>query len=180
MKNLVEGNLSNILARIIHESAAWKGSRDRLQEALCALALAAAVCAAWANSLDAALVLDDLHNIRGNPHIQHLWPPDALFCAPDPSSLGGRPVGHFSFALSHALSGGALWGHHAFNLAVHLAAVLLVFALFLRVLSGPGRMEKRPALFTAFAGAAVFGLHPVQTEAVTYLTQRLESMAAML
>jgi len=88
---------------------------------------------------------------------------------------GGRPVVDFSLALNYAASGADAWGYHAVNIAIHLATVLLVFAFTLRTLQLAGVSRVRgPAL----AVAGVFALHPLQSQAVSYVSQRAESLAS--
>ncbi|WP_341676689.1 tetratricopeptide repeat protein [Niveibacterium sp. SC-1] len=84
---------------------------------------------------------------------------------------GIRPLLKLSYALNASLSA-APPGYHLVNLALHLGNSLMVFALLQR---WPGT----PLSLTAtFAGAAVFALHPAQTEAVTYLAGRSVSLMA--
>lgn len=84
------------------------------------------------------------------------------------SMPGIRPVLKLSYALNWQ-SGLGLAGFHAVNLAIHLANTLLTCALLGRLAAPP------PA---AFVAALVFALHPVQTEAVTYVSGRSASLAA--
>jgi len=72
-------------------------------------------------------------------------------------------------------------GYHAVNILLHLVAVFLVWALLRRVLRGylsddigHDRVET-----IAWLGAAVFALHPLQTQAVTYIVQRAEVLASL-
>ena len=78
---------------------------------------------------------------------------------------------YLSLAVNYRFSGLNPASYHAFNIAVHLAAGLMVFAL----LSGLFSLSRRAAL----AGALFFVLHPVQTQAVTYVIQRAASLGAL-
>src|SRR6185295_14094342 len=92
------------------------------------------------------------------------------------SQPGIRPLLKLSVALNHA-SGWGLAGFHAVNLAVHAGNVLLAMWLLRRVasvLEGDDVDRRR----VAWLAAAVFALHPVQTEAVTYLSGSSTSLAA--
>src|SRR5262249_43374502 len=80
-----------------------------------------------------------------------------------------RPVVLPSFALDRAVFGGAPWGFHLTNLLLHVAAAWLVLRLAEAVGLGAG---------AAFAAAALFLAHPVQTEAVTYVSGRTDVLAA--
>lgn len=86
-----------------------------------------------------------------------------------------RPMLKVSYTLNW-LSGSGLFGFHLFNLAVHIINTLLVYFISLRFLSGK---ELQPYKNAAFIAALLFGLHPVQTEAVTYICGRSVSLMAM-
>lgn len=70
-------------------------------------------------------------------------------------------------------------GYHVVNVGIHVAAALLVFGLVRRLLRRLGRSgaedESTPTAFVVVAGWA---LHPLQTESVTYVSQRAEALAA--
>jgi Flp pilus assembly protein TadD len=135
-------------------------------------AVAAAACAAYATSLRGAFLFDDLPYIVDNPAVRRLWPPTALTW----NSL--RPLTFYSFAVSHALSGYDVWAYHVMNLAVHVAAALALFGVARRALLLPrvGLADDEAAL-TAFVVALLWSVHPLNTESVTYVIQRAESMA---
>jgi Tfp pilus assembly protein PilF len=128
---------------------------------------------AYANSFSGPLVLDDLDSIANNPTIRHWstapWPPIGL-------TTTGRPILNLSLALNYAVSGTAVWSYHGLNLAIHLLAGLTLFGIVRRTLAAWGA----PASVTsACAVALLWVLHPLQTEAVTYIIQRAESLMGM-
>jgi hypothetical protein len=103
----------------------------------------------------------------------------------DPTVLGNavnfvrtRPVGYLSFSMSHKLAD--LFGfvfpwdvtiyYRIPNVAIHVLAATAVFWLT-RELTGRRLM--------AGVAGALFLVHPIQTQAVTYITQRFESQAAL-
>lgn len=95
-----------------------------------------------------------------------------------------RPVSYASFALNHYLGGLDVRGYHAFNICIHLANAVLVYCLVLLAVKTPyfRLMNKddhsfTPPLIVAFFSAAFFVCHPLQTQAVTYVTQRFASFA---
>ena len=134
--------------------------------------LCVAVLAAYANALGASFQFDDWAVIVDEPRVASL----SAFWASMP---GIRPLLKLSYALGNEAGFGAV-GFHAVNVAIHLGAALLVFALLRRLLrtdAAPGaawREELGP-----LAGALVFALHPAQTEAVTYVSGRSTSLAAL-
>jgi len=124
--------------------------------------IVAAVVIAYANGLDGPFILDDYAAIAGNSSIRDLWNPAVLTPAPE-LPVSGRPVANVSFALSYAIGGLSERGYHAANIAIHLACVLLLFGLLRRTLSTG-----------ALVAALIWAVHPLNTEAVDYITQRTE------
>src|SRR5262249_21061009 len=131
---------------------------------LAAAVLVAAGALAYANSFGGPFVLDDLLSIRDNPHVRALWPPSHWLALEPQSSLSGRPLVTLSMALCYAAGGLDVRVFHALNVALHLLNGVLLLAL-LRAHVGPR---------AAFAGALLWTLHPLNTDAVDYLTQRTE------
>jgi protein O-mannosyl-transferase len=92
-----------------------------------------------------------------------------------------RPVAMATLAANYAVGGLDPWGYHLVNLVVHLAAALVLYALIgrtLRLPEMPDRYRSRAADL-AFAAAAVWVVHPLTTQAVTYVIQRMESLMAL-
>ncbi|MDM7914915.1 MAG: tetratricopeptide repeat protein, partial [Candidatus Eisenbacteria bacterium] len=81
-----------------------------------------------------------------------------------------RPVTTFSFAVDHLIAGNAPWLPHLGNLLLHAAATLFWTALL-------RRLFRSDAL--AFATGALFAVHPLHTEAVTWVSGRAELLAAV-
>lgn len=93
-----------------------------------------------------------------------------------------RPLLFWSLAANHWLGGTHAFGYHAFNLAVHMSAGLLLFGVTHRSLRSPvfsARFSAETARNIAFVVALLWCVHPLTTQAVTYLIQRAESMASM-
>jgi len=132
--------------------------------------------AAYANSFSGPFIFDDASSIPDNPHIRRLWPLWQVMSAPPQSTIAGRPLVCLSLALNYALDGLNVRGYHAFNLAIHLLSALLLSGIVRRTLLNPvfgGRFEQA-APWLAAASATIWMIHPLQTEAVTYIVQRTE------
>ena len=154
--------------------------RDTHARHLLALAvLVVAVCLAYANSLNGAYLFDDLPSIPDNPTIRNLSHLRSVLSPPhgEGITVEGRPILNLSFAVNYALVGTAVQSYHILNLTIHLLACLLLFELVRRVLE-----ERRfsHAMGVATVASLFWGLHPLQTESVSYLVQRAESLMGCL
>jgi len=136
---------------------------------------------AYHNSFSGPFIFDDLDSIPENPHMRRLWPIGEALSPPVRSLVGGRPIVNFSLALNYAMGGLAVWGYHALNLTIHLLAALTLFGLVRRTLLQPGLRERFGAAadWVALAVAVIWTVHPLQTEAVTYVSQRCESLMGL-
>lgn len=133
------------------------------------LLLVVVTAAVYANSLHNEFLFDDLETIveaqgrGGSGQLTQLF-----------SLLRGnpayRPIRSASYAFDYALSGLDPWGYHVSNIAYHTLSAIVVFliaqSLFNRLI---------PALFAAI----LFAVHPIQTEAVTYLSGRRDVLSGL-
>ena len=134
-------------------------------------AAVAFVLAIWAYSpaINGEFVFDDLHL----PIMQT----NALYI-PLVNFLGLRPILMFTYWLNLKSSGMQPFEYHAVNLFFHLAASSLLFFVVRKILELSAIVNPQRTLLSALCGS-VFLLHPMQTEAVSYIAQRGESMGAM-
>ncbi|MDX1945830.1 MAG: tetratricopeptide repeat protein [Pirellulaceae bacterium] len=138
--------------------------------------LVVAGVAAYANSFQGVLVFDDLGEIQENPAIRQLWPPwQALSRSKE---FPVRPVPYWTFALNYALSGSNLFSYHLVNLSIHLGSACLLMGVVRRTLAREksGRIFAESATWLAIFVALLWLVHPLQTQAVTYVYQRIESL----
>jgi tetratricopeptide (TPR) repeat protein len=137
-------------------------------------------CLVYANSLRSPFVFDDLHNFIENPYTQikevsakNLW------YAATRSPSGNRWLPNVSFALNYYFGERDPLGYHLVNLFIHLLTGFLVYFSALKTLSLPRLKEYEKYRYEAsLVAAALWMMHPLQTNAVTYLVQRMTSMAA--
>jgi len=136
---------------------------------------------AYHNSFQGPFIYDDVGNILKNRTIRHLWPMWDVLSPPPALFVGGRPVLNLSLALNCAMGGLAVWGYHALNLAVHLLAALVLFGILRRTLEREKLRDRfgAAAVWLAAAIALIWEVHPLQTEAVTYISQRCESLMGL-
>jgi len=142
------------------------------------------ICAglyAYHNSLHGPFIFDDLRAIQGNPTIRQLWPMWSVLSPPPYTPVTGRPIVNLSLAFNYAWDGLNAWGYHVFNLAIHLLAALVLYAVVRRTLLC-ARLRERygdEAPWLALAVALIWVVHPLQTESVTYITQRTELLMGL-
>jgi len=136
---------------------------------------------AYHNSFQGPFIFDDLPSIPENRHIHHLWPLGTAMSAPPSSPVAGRPVVCLTLALNYALGGLNVWGYHALNLAVHILSALVLFGILRRTFEGRELRERFGANAAWLAGAIalIWEVHPLQTESVTYIVQRTESLMSL-
>ena len=129
----------------------------------------------YANSFGAPFVFDGQDFVVENGARGRLSPPWELAAGMP------RPLVVLSFAANYRLHGPAVWGYHAVNLTCHLVGALALFGIVRRTLRTP-RLRDRfgsAADGLALTIAALWLVHPLQTQAVTYLYQRFESQMGM-
>lgn len=129
---------------------------------------------AYANSFTKVFLLDDIAWIVGNQDL-------AAGNVREYVASRGRTIPALSLVLNYRLGGLNPTGYHAFNLAVHVLAGLALYGLVRRTLLLPrfaGRYDDA-APFLAFAVALLWLVHPLTTQAVTYVIQRDESIMGM-
>jgi len=144
----------------------------------------------YSNTFKSAWQFDDFANIVQNPavHIDNLSPSTLLNTffhnrLEDPHMAGRiyRPIANLTLALNWFHGRDNVEGYHVINLIIHLINAFLLFFIIKTLLSTSrqqGKYHLRAhdiALLTAILWAA----NPIQTQAVTYIIQRMTSMAAL-
>ena len=146
------------------------------------IAIVIATIVVYAGSLSAPFIFDDRGAIELNTCFQY-WPdiPKILALMPPETPFSGRPLVGLTFALNYGIDGLNVRGYRAVNLVLHVACALVLFGIVRRTLarekvSLPSGLT---ASGTATAVALLWAVHPLNTEAVAYVTQRTESMMAL-
>lgn len=140
---------------------------------------------AYINTFDAPFVFDDLDNIISNISIKNM----AYIVFPSSVSdhliykdINNRYFAYASFALNYLAGGLNPLGYHLINIIIHILNGLAVYFLINLLFDTPffqrsGRPEY--ARLAAFLSALLFIAHPVQTEAVVYISQRFTSLMTL-
>lgn len=142
-----------------------------------------AVLLAYSNSFAGPFVFDDLRAIPENPSIRRLWPlgPVLMPEVDGGLTISGRPLVNLSLAVNYALGGESVHSYHLANLLIHALAGLTLFGVARRTCLQPGLTTRfgTAALPLGWMAAAIWLLHPLQTESVTYVVQRAESLMGL-
>ncbi|MEE9615097.1 MAG: tetratricopeptide repeat protein [Thermodesulfobacteriota bacterium] len=143
--------------------------------ALALALIAAAGILVYSNTFHASFHFDDAPNIVSNREVRGLesfWPP-----------TGTRYLAFLSFALNYHFGKLDVLGYHLVNTSVHILNGLLVWWLVVLTLGTPAMrragVDRRAGYLLALVAALVFIVHPVQTQAVTYISQRFTSLLAL-
>lgn len=143
----------------------------------------------YINTLDVPLYFDDYTSVLQSPFIRKIngvYANKTVTLAP--FFIQARALPELSFAINYALHEASLFGYHLFNLIIHLAnscLILVLIMLIFRQYSAHLHVAERwsetkaTAQRIAFFSAAVFAVHPAMTNAVTYITQRMASLATL-
>jgi len=194
--------MSRRRTRVAVRAKVVSAPRRSVRATLAAVVLIIAIgLVAYAGSFRGLFVLDEQTAIVDNPNIRSLA---TSFSAPAEVGLGGRPIASLSFALNYALAPENsrnnfappprnappqawealyrnLWGYHAANLVIHLLAGLAVFGIVRRTLNSRRMRPHVGGASTALAAtvATLWVTHPLNTSAVTYVAQRVESLMGL-
>ena len=132
---------------------------------------------AYSDSLDCSFHFDDETSIIYNQSIRNPWDWKAIW-----SNTPTRFLTYWTFALNRGIDGLDVFGYHVVNIAIHLGTALLVWWLSLLTLRTPSVRDspiaRHSRVIALFAGL-LFAVHPIQTQAVTYIAQRAASLATL-
>lgn len=135
----------------------------------------------YSNTLRGPFTFDDVRNIQNNPHIRltRLWPAD-LMRAAIRSPIPSRPVANISFALNYYFHRYDVLGYHLVNIIIHITTGILLYFFSRTTLAMPSlRSNYANCKWIPFFTASVWLVHPIHTQSVSYIVQRMNSMAAM-
>jgi tetratricopeptide (TPR) repeat protein len=147
--------------KIMRENGLWQGRSLDVGFLLLATVLGSLLY--W-KSMGVPWYYDDYNNIVQNELIRDF--DGALH-----NLFGNRGLAYITFAINYSLGELSVFGYHLANLAVHIIASFIVYLLLHHL------YEESP--WPAVFGALIFLAHPLQTQAVTYIVQRMASLAAL-
>jgi len=140
----------------------------------------------YSNTFKATWHLDDVPHIVQNRviHIKDISPKSIVqtfFAHPNSNERLYRPVACLTFAINWYLGEDHVAGFHLVNIIIHALTALMLFLTILNLFKSPnlkGRYQGSE-YFVALLAASLWAINPIQTQAVTYIVQRMALMAAM-
>lgn len=157
---------------VVHEKTIGDSRHEGLQwRRLHPLLLVALGVMAYLNSLRAPFIFDDLTSIVQNLNVHKILP----------VGVTDRAIVDLTFKFNYALGGLKVADYHVVNIAIHVLAALVLYGVVRRTLRLPSLVKRfgTSADGLAFAVAVIWMLHPLQTESVTYICQRYESLMGL-
>jgi len=144
------------------------------------------ICTCYAHVLSSSWHFDDYPNIVENSRI-HLnalsleGVKDSFFANPKGDDKPYRPVAMLTFALNWYLGESNVSGYRLVNITVHVAVAFFLFLTVLKLFSTPylHSFNRQNAYFIALLAAAIWAIHPIQIQAVTYIVQRMAALATL-
>ena len=135
--------------------------------------------AAYSNTFEMSFNFDDAANIINNPVVREF-----NVSGFKQAFQSRRAFGILTFQINYFLSGVNVFWYHLTNLTIHISAALLLYAMISLLIRTPywstNQVASAEVLPVPFFTALLFVVHPVQTQAVTYIVQRFASLATLL
>ena len=131
----------------------------------------------YSNSFDCTFHFDDIISIVNNDAIKDVSDINTIW-----KSNSRRFIAYLSLAINHHFGALNIWGYHFFNLMIHLTTSLLVYWLMFITLKTPNVKNLIPVKdhqWIALVVALIFVSHPLATQSVTYIIQRMASMVTL-
>lgn len=140
----------------------------------------------YSNTFQASWHFDDIPNILENRrlHVTKLsWSniKGSFFAAPLTPGELYRPVACLSFALNYYFGKDNVSGYHIVNISIHFLAAIFLFLFIYNTLNLPLLKVKygSNSYFIALLSTALWAINPIQTQAITFIVQRMASMVGM-
>jgi tetratricopeptide (TPR) repeat protein len=140
----------------------------------------------YSNTLNASFHLDDFHNITQNTRIQinDLYPEtihDVMFSDSTKGRFFYRPISNLSIALNWYFCQKNVVGYHIVNICFHIITAFFLYLSILALFKTPNLAGRYTGdeYFIAILAAGMWAVNPIQTQAVTYIVQRMAAMSAL-
>lgn len=125
----------------------------------------------YSNTFYASFHFDDTPSIVENYKIRNLDNVPGML-------INNRGIPMATFAINYAIGGLNVIGYHIVNLAIHITNSIFVYFLVFLTITRIDSLKDRAKQIAVYT-ALLFAVHPIQTQAVTYIVQRMETLASM-
>ena len=151
------------------------------QKRLLLLLLPLLLLITYSHTLHSPFVFDDIAHVSENPAIQIK---DLSFenirKAASESPLSARPVSYISFAINYFFHGHEVYGYRLVNLVIHMLNGLLLYLFLMNTFKLPVLQDRiKQPFWTAYLATLIWVIHPLQVQSVTYIMQRMNSLATL-
>jgi hypothetical protein len=156
-------------------------THSRWQSFIYLLVLVGVVFLLYSNTFNNPFILDDWSNITSNIslRLEDFSLKEIKESARD-SQISTRPISYITFALNYYFHQFRLPGYHLVNILIHVFAGIFLYLFFKITLSLESqRQQIVVSNMLAFSAALLWVIHPLHIQSVTYIVQRMNSMAAM-
>ncbi|MFH2045368.1 MAG: tetratricopeptide repeat protein, partial [Pseudomonadota bacterium] len=139
----------------------------------------------YSNTFNSSWHLDDYNNIVNNRiiRINDLSTDSAVgVLATKGDGLRFRPVSMFSFAINWYFGKDNVFGYHIVNTCIHILTSFFLFLTIFSLFNTPNlksKLSEEDKYFISLLSAILWAINPIQIQAVTYIVQRMTSMAAL-
>lgn len=128
---------------------------------------------AYSNTFNSPFIFDDVIIIG---EIRKFWPDDWIHYL----FYGNRFLFNLAILINYAISGDSVLSYHIFSFLMHMGATIVLYLLMLKILTlKPITGQVLKQKLVALVIALIWGLHPIQTESVTYISQSAEVMMGL-
>lgn len=135
---------------------------------------------AYANTFNNSFQFDDGYHLIESNKIKNF---DNVMKISFWKAINDRPFSFFTLAVNYKIHKLDLPGYHITNLLFHVLAGFIVFLLALEILSLPKFRKNKTVqdykILIALFSSLIFIAHPIQTQAVTYIIQRMTALAGL-
>jgi Flp pilus assembly protein TadD/putative effector of murein hydrolase LrgA (UPF0299 family) len=159
---------------------------SRIKHVIAFVILSVSIFLIYFNSLEASWHLDDYQNIVQDARI-HLTDGDLASIIEYVKSVqlagrDARPLSRFSFAVNWFFGRNDPFGYHLVNIVIHILCSYFLYSAILSLLRTPNfqsNLSDRKYYKISLLAALLWAVNPIQTQAVTYIVQRMAALAAM-
>jgi len=159
------------------------GERIPLRHLVAIGLIAGVALLAYSNTFNVPFHFDDLPNILNNPlvHIRTLtWDRlERLVRVTYGETI--RVFSMLTFAFNFYFGDTDVFGYHLVNIIIHIFSGIFLYWLLMVTFNLPHLKDKYGSISygAALFASLIFISHPIQTQSVTYIVQRMASMAGM-